>query len=117
MTDHISLTGIEVWAQHGVFPQEKESEQLFIVDVEIDLDVANIDDNLEETVDYGLLAERIHGVVAGESHNLIETVANRVAEVVLEDSRVGAARVTVHKPNAPIALAFGDVAVTVERSR
>jgi dihydroneopterin aldolase len=56
-------------------------------------------------------------LVSSESHQLIETVAHRVADKILEDPRVDRVSVTVHKPNAPIDLTFGDVAVTVDRVR
>ena len=56
-------------------------------------------------------------VVAGAPVNLLETLAERLCRVCLTDARVAAATVTVHKPQAPIALNFGDVAVTIRRSR
>jgi 7,8-dihydroneopterin aldolase/epimerase/oxygenase len=56
-------------------------------------------------------------VVEGEPVNLIETLAERLAVVCLADPRVRAATVTVHKPQAPIPLAFEDVSVTIRRSR
>ncbi len=49
--------------------------------------------------------------------NLLETLAERLAAVCLADERVVAATVTVHKPHAPIPLAFDDVAVTIHRTR
>ena len=52
-----------------------------------------------------------------ESHQLIETVADRVASHVMSDDRVTKVVVTVHKPEAPIAVPFSDVAVTIERER
>jgi dihydroneopterin aldolase len=55
--------------------------------------------------------------VAGEPVNLLETLATRLADACLADSRVVAATVTVHKPQAPIPLQFVDVAVTVRRDR
>jgi len=117
--DRIRITGIEVFAFHGVLASEKENGQRFIVDVELGLDLsqAGTSDDLIETVDYGLLAQRIYDVVASERWDLIERVATRVAETVLEDSRVETVAATVHKPDAPIAVGFGDVAVTVSRDR
>jgi dihydroneopterin aldolase len=56
-------------------------------------------------------------VLTGEPVNLIETLAVRLAEVSLADARVAAAEVTVHKPQAPIAHDFADVAVTLRRER
>lgn len=119
MGDSIKISGIEVFAYHGVNAVEKEEGQRFLVDVELDLDLsaAGASDDLGETVDYGLLAQRIHDVVASERWDLIERVATRVAETALEDARVGAVVATVHKPQAPIPLDFGDVSVTVRRER
>jgi dihydroneopterin aldolase len=119
LTDLIRITGIEVFAYHGVLPAEKKDGQHFLVDVELSVDLtsAGASDALAETVDYGLLAQRIHDVVASERWDLIERVAARVAETVLEDTRVGAVVATVHKPAAPITVGFSDVSVTVRRGR
>lgn len=119
MTDRIDLIGIEVWARHGALPEEKDRDQLFVVDVGVHFDTsrAAATDDLEHTVDYGGLAQNVHDLVASESHNLIETVANRLAARVLEDPRVERVIVTVHKPQAPISVPFGDVSVTVDRTR
>lgn len=117
--DAIRITGIEVFAYHGVLAEEKKAGQRFLVDVELmlDLSVAGASDDLAETVDYGLLTQRIHDVVATERWDLIERVATRVADSVLEDHRIRAVAATVHKPAAPIAVAFSDVSVTVRRDR
>ena len=108
-----------MFAYHGVLPEEKKAGQRFLVDVElsVDLSSAGASDVLAETVDYGLVAQRIHDVVASERWDLIERVATRVAETVLEDVRVGSVVATVHKPAAPIAVGFSDVSVTVRRDR
>lgn len=119
MTDRIVVSGIEVFAHHGVLREEKEDGQLFSVDVELEIDLqpAAASDDLTDTVDYGNLAEEIHRRVAAERWNLIETVADRVADFLLEDPRVSATTVTIHKPQAPIGVPFRDVAVTVHRGR
>jgi 7,8-dihydroneopterin aldolase/epimerase/oxygenase len=119
VADSIAITGIEVFAYHGVLPEEKKTGQSFLIDVELSMDLApaGASDSLAETVDYGLLAQRIHDVVASERWDLIERVAARVAETVLEDTRVGAVVATVHKPAAPITVGFSDVSVTVRRGR
>ena len=119
MADSIAITGIEVFAFHGVLASEREIGQRFLIDVELSMDLApaGASDSLAETVDYGVLAQRIHDVVAAERWDLIERVATRVAETVLEDTRVGAVAATVHKPAAPIAVGFSDVSVTVRRGR
>lgn len=120
MTDRIELRGLRVRGNHGVFDHEKRDGQEFVVDVTlwIDLQSAARSDDLADTVDYGNLAQIAHDVVAGPSHDLIETVGARIAETIMaDDGRVSACEVSVHKPSAPIPLTFDDVAVVTRRSR
>ena len=119
MTDRITLTGLRVRGHHGVFEHERRDGQDFLVDITvwIDLDRAAASDELADTLHYGELAERAAAIVGGEPRNLIETVAAEVAEDVMRDERAHAVEVTLHKPSAPIPLAFADVAVTARRSR
>lgn len=119
MTDRIDLTGIEVFARHGVYPSEKERAQVFKVDVSLFLDLsrAGRTDDLADTVDYGALSSEIREVVGGESHQLIETVAESVARTVLAHDRVDRVVVTIHKPDAPVDVALTDVSVTIDRTR
>ncbi|MCP3799919.1 dihydroneopterin aldolase [Allokutzneria sp. A3M-2-11 16] len=119
MTDRITLTGLRVRGNHGVFDHEKRDGQDFVVDITvwIDLDRAAETDDLRHTLHYGVLAERAAEIVGGKAYDLIESVAGRVADDVMMDERVHSAEVTIHKPNAPIPLEFADVAVTVRRSR
>ena len=119
MADRIALTGLTVRGHHGVYEHERRDGQDFVVDATLWLDSrpAAASDDLADTVDYGGLADRLAGVVEGEPVNLIETLAARLCELCMADERVIAAEVTVHKPQAPIAREFADVAVTARRSR
>ena len=119
MTDRIDLTGIEVYAKHGVLDQEQEKAQVFRVDVSAytDLSVPGETDDLSDALDYSTLALEVREVVGSESHRLIETVAGRVADTILAHPQVVRAVITIHKPNAPIDMAFDDVSVTIERTR
>ncbi|WP_407661447.1 dihydroneopterin aldolase [Frankia nepalensis] len=117
--DRISLTGLRVRGWHGVLPAERELGQEFVIDVTLWLDTAPAAaaDDVTRTVHYGELAEALARVVGGEPVDLLETLAARLADVCLADSRVERAEVTVHKPAAPIPLAFGDVTVTITRDQ
>ena len=119
MADRITLTGLKVRGFHGVYEHERRDGQDFVVDATLWLDsrLAAASDDLADTVDYGGLANRLATVVEGEPVNLIETLAARLCELCMADERVIAAEVTVHKPQAPIAREFADVAVTARRSR
>lgn len=117
--DRLRLTGIEVFAHHGVLPEEKQIGQRFLIDLLIELDInpAERSDDVSDTIDYADLAAKVHELVAGNRWNLIETVAERTADLVLSHPRAQAVEVTVHKPDAPIPVGFGDVSVMVHRRR
>ncbi|PMC62012.1 dihydroneopterin aldolase [Corynebacterium xerosis] len=130
MADRIALTGLKVRGNHGVFDHEKRDGQDFACDVTLWLDfgAAAASDDLADTVDYGAVAQIAHDVIAGPARDLIETVAVEIAEKLLaadgaaaaaasRPSLLHAVEVTIHKPQAPIPLEFGDVAVTARRSR
>ena len=119
MGDLITLVGLRVRGNHGVFDFERRDGQEFVVDVALSLDTrtAAASDDVADTVHYGELASALADVVGGEPVHLLETLAARLAEVCLADERVTEATVTVHKPHAPIPLQFADVAVTITRTR
>jgi dihydroneopterin aldolase len=119
MADRIELRGLTVRGHHGVFDHERRDGQDFVIDVTmwIDLEAAAASDDLTDTYDYGVLAQRAAAIVSGPPRNLIETVAAEIAEDVMTDERVHAVEVAVHKPAAPIPLTFADVAVVTRRSR
>ena len=117
--DEITLTGLRVFGRHGVFDFEREQGQHFIVDVRMHLSVVRAaeTDDVTDTVHYGEVADRIVEIVGGEPVNLLETLATRIADDLLQDARLQRVSVTVHKPQAPIDAEFADVAVTVHRSQ
>jgi 7,8-dihydroneopterin aldolase/epimerase/oxygenase len=118
-SDVITLTGLRVRGNHGVFDHERRDGQDFVVDavLEVSTAAAAASDDLADTVDYGDLAQRLAAVVGGEPVNLIEKLVTRLVDECLRDPRVTAATVTLHKPQAPIPLAFADVSVTIRRER
>lgn len=74
-------------------------------------------DDLTRTVHYGVVAEEVVAVVSGEPVDLIETLAERIAQQCLKHDGVEEVEVVVHKPDAPITVPFDDVTVTITRSR
>jgi dihydroneopterin aldolase len=119
VTDRIALRGLRAVGHHGVYADEREKGQPFVVDVvlEVDTGAAAASDEVTDTVHYGELAARVVAVVEGDPVNLIETLAQRIADVCLDDDRVDAVEVTVHKPEAPVGVEFSDVAVSIVRRR
>jgi len=119
MTDRIVLQGISARGFHGVLASEKSDGQEFVVDVtlEVDLRRAGRSDLLAHTVNYAEVAADIVALISGPSFDLIETLAERIAEAALRRPLVQAVEVTVHKPQAPVGVPFGDVLVVVGRRR
>ncbi len=118
-TDELSVLGIECFGHHGVFDAERRDGQTFVVDLTLGIDTstAAASDDLRDTVDYGSLVASVQAAVETDPVDLIETLAQRIAGVCLLDNRVEWARVTVHKPDAPIRATFSDVVLTITRKR
>lgn len=119
ISDRLSVHGLAIHANHGVFDFERRDGQEFVIDLVLDVDTraAAHSDDLQETVDYGTLVDEVRSAVANDPVDLIETLAQRIADVCLRHALVAAVEVTVHKPNAPIPTTFEDVALTITRSR
>lgn len=115
--DELAIVGVECFAHHGVFDFERREGQVFVIDLVLGIDTspAAASDDLRDTVDYGSLVAQVKASVESDPVDLIETLAQRIADVCLLDSRVEWVRVTVHKPDAPIDATFRDVALTITR--
>ncbi|MGH3333915.1 MAG: dihydroneopterin aldolase [Nocardioidaceae bacterium] len=119
IVDRLAVRGIEAFGHHGVLDFERREGQVFKVDLVLGVDTrpAAGTDDLRDTVDYGSLVASVKQAVETDPVDLIETLAQRIADVCLDDKRVQWTEVTVHKPDAPIEATFEDVALTITRSR
>lgn len=120
MSDSIEIKGIRGFGYHGVFAHEREKGQEFLVDLSlrIDLKRASTSDLLEETVDYGSVCTLVVGVIVGPPVALIERLAALIADSLLVNfPLIESVVVVVHKPQAPVAEIFEDIAIRIERSR
>ena len=117
--DRLAVRGIEAHGHHGVFDFERREGQKFSVDLVLGLDTraAAQSDDLRDTVDYGTLVMSVKDAIETDPVDLVETLAQRIADICLKNGRVQWAEVTVHKPEAPIQAAFSDVALTIIRSQ
>ena len=117
--DRIAVRGITAHAHHGVYDWERERGQTFRVDVVLELDTAPAaaGDDLDRTVNYAALAQQLHAVLTGGPVDLLETLAQRLADTCLANPLVDAVEITVHKPEAELGVPFDDVAVTIRRPR
>jgi dihydroneopterin aldolase len=117
--DRIGVTGISARGFHGVFEHEKRDGQTFVVDVTLGVDTraAAASDDLALTVDYGAVAAHVVAIIEGPSLDLVETLAQTLADACLAFAGVEVVEVVVHKPEAPVGVPFSDVTVTIVRHR
>ncbi len=116
MTDRLELRGLRALGVHGALPEEQTRAQPFEVDLDVAIDMAAAghSDDLADTLDYGALVELVAKVVTGERFQLLERLAERIAEVVLEDPRATSVTVAVRKlrPPVPVDLSTAGVRIT-----
>ena len=115
--DVIHLRGLEFYAYHGVLPEEIVLGQRFLIDMDIffNLRQAGSSDQVGDTIHYGEVYQVIKACVTEDRHQLIEHLAEQIAQRVLEQFSCESIRVEVHKPQAPIPGIFRDVSVEIWR--
>lgn len=116
--DKIIIENLELIAEHGVFKEEKFLGQKFIISVEMITDTreAGKTGNLNASTHYGFVADDIEKIFTSESFDLIETCAEKIAEMILTKyPLISEVKVTVKKPWAPIRKHFDFVAVEITR--
>ena len=120
MADKIIMTGVEVEGCHGCSDEERHTPQPFVVDVELYLDLleASKSDDLGDTIDYAAVIDEVKKIVVGTSRNLIETVAQEIADMLLRRYLLlEGVKVVLHKPSPPVKDKFGGAAVEIVRNR
>lgn len=120
MTDKIILSGIEVMGRHGCTEAERENEQLFTVDAELYLDLSRPgkSDDINDTLDYAQVIGDIKKIVGGTPRNLIEAVAQEIADTLLRNYfRLNGLKIVLTKVNPPVEDCFAGAAVQIVRSR
>jgi dihydroneopterin aldolase len=121
MRHKIAITGLRVFAHHGVFDFERQNGQDFYIDaaIWIDGDKAAFTDDLNNTAHYGDLAKGLVELTKNDPVDLLETLAQRLLDYALNfgGGKVLKAKITVHKPGAPIPYEFEDVSITVKAKK
>ena len=118
--DKINIKNLEVYAKHGVLSAEKDRGQKFLISAALYIDIRNAGklDDLNKTLDYSEICRIIKDFVEDNTFSLIETVAERLAEILLtENPLLQKIWLEIKKPWAPIAIPFETVSVEIERSR
>lgn len=116
--DKIKITNLEIFARHGVMPEETALGQKFIISAELSLSTekAGYSDKLDDSINYALVCENIEKYNKTHTKKLIEAAAEGTAEhILLSFPQVRGIHIEIKKPNPPIHLHFDSVAVEIER--
>lgn len=120
MSDRIEINGLFGFGYHGLFDDERERGQGFLVDVILKMDLSEVSqsDLIDDTVDYSALCDLVLEEIVGPPVSLIERLAGQIVERILREySKVDSVQITVHKPDAPVAAKVKDISVSIERAR
>jgi len=120
VSDSIEIKGLFGFGYHGLFDDERENGQGFLVDLILNMDLLKVSqsDLIDDTINYSTVCDLVLAQIVGPPVTLIERLAGQIAELILRDyPKVQSARVTVHKPDAPVAAKVQDISVTIERTR
>ena len=118
--DKIIVKDLKLFCYHGVNPEEKIDGQNFIFDIEVGVDLSTpcASDNVDDTVSYAKIIKTVRRVAQSEKNDLLERVAQRVADEILNEfEKIETVKILLKKPEAPIKADFSYVAVEIERSR
>lgn len=117
MSDLISLRGLRAVGVHGVNPEEQTRAQPWEVDLDLELDLsrAGASDDLDDTVDYGAVSVAVERVIIGERHQLLERLAQRIADTVLGFRAVEAVTVEIRKVRPPVPVDLHTSGVRISR--
>lgn len=117
--DQVRLTGLTATGFHGVLDHERADGQPFVADITVHVDTrrAAAADDLVHTLNYAELAAEVVEILEGPAVRLVETLAEQIAAAALDHTIVAAVDVAVHKPSAPVGVAFEDVVIAIRRDR
>jgi dihydroneopterin aldolase len=117
--DRILLSGLEFFGRHGCHEAEKQLGQRFIIDITLGCDLrrAGQTDALDDTVDYIAVYNAARDIIGGPSVQLLEVLAQRIADFALRDPLVSEATVRIRKPHVAVPQALDFLGVEITRTR
>jgi dihydroneopterin aldolase len=119
MSDRIEIQAISAHGFHGVYPEERKNGQRFLVDLSLTLKSkkASKSDSLDDAIDYSKVIAAVNKILIGDPVNLIEHLAEVISQKILKEFPVKSIEVVVHKPDAPVGVEVGDIAVRIIRNK
>ncbi|MDD2216939.1 MAG: 2-amino-4-hydroxy-6-hydroxymethyldihydropteridine diphosphokinase [Eubacteriales bacterium] len=118
--DCIRIINLELYGNHGIFPEENSLGQKFLVSAWLytDTRTAGLSDDIKDSIHYGEICHKIKDFMHEHTYKLIETVAEKMAEMLMiEYDKLQKISLEIKKPWAPIGLHLETVSISIERQR
>lgn len=114
--DRVFIEGLSIAGKHGVQEHERRVEQEFVLDISATFDArpSAVSDSVEDTVDYVRFRDIAKKVIESETHYLIESIAQKIADEILQDIRIADVTITIRKPAV---LPSGVPGISITRDR
>ena len=116
--DIIRLNNIEIYAFHGVKPEEKKLGQIFQIDVDIFVNkLSSISDSIDDTIDYEKISKLITDNFNKSKYNLLETIAEKISDKILQIPKIIEVKIRIRKPSVSLNSICRSVEIEISRKK
>lgn len=113
----IKINEIQLFGYHGLYQEEKENGQNFIISLQIDIDYKDKSDKIENTLDYVDIIDQVKNVFSEKRYNLIETLAVEISENLMTNQKIKSLDISIKKESPPIDTKLNSVEVNLRKTR
>ena len=113
----IKINEIQLFGYHGLYQEEKENGQNFILSISINIDYKDKNDKIENTVDYTKIIEQVEYIFNEKRYNLIESLADDISDYIMRNKKIESLDISIKKESPPIDAKISSVEVNLRKVR
>ena len=113
----IKINEIQLFGYHGLYQEEKENGQNFIISLLIDIDYKDKSDKIENTLDYADIIDKVKNIFSEKRYNLIESLAAEISENLMTNQKIKSLDISIKKESPPIDAKLNSVEVNLRKTR
>ena len=113
----IKINQIQLFGYHGLYEEEKENGQNFIISLSIDIDYTDKNDKIKNTVDYTKIINEVKDIFNEKRYNLIESLAVVISDNLMKNKKIKSLDISIKKESPPIDAKLNSVEVNLRKIR
>ena len=113
----IKINEIQLFGYHGLYEEEKENGQKFIISLSIDIDYTDKNDKIGNTVDYAKIINEVKDTFNQKRYNLIESLAVEISDNLMKNKKINSLDISIKKESPPIDAKLNSVEVNLRKIR